>query len=70
MSGDCRSSDWSLVSVGAQISSYRALGRDMNEAMILGCLGGVEAAMRVQGIAHGHGVEAAVASLAAEPFAH
>jgi alanine-glyoxylate transaminase / serine-glyoxylate transaminase / serine-pyruvate transaminase len=39
---------------------------DMNEAMILGCLAGVEAAMRVQGIAHGHGVESAVASLAAD----
>ena len=37
---------------------------DMNEAMILGCLAGVEAALRVQGIAHGaHGVEAAIASL-------
>ncbi|MEO8079468.1 MAG: aminotransferase class V-fold PLP-dependent enzyme, partial [Caldimonas sp.] len=32
---------------------------DLNEAMILGCLAGVEAAMQVQGIAHGrHGVEA------------
>jgi alanine-glyoxylate transaminase/serine-glyoxylate transaminase/serine-pyruvate transaminase len=38
---------------------------DMNEAMILGCLSGVEAAMRVQGIAHGAGgVDAAIASLA------
>ena len=38
----------------------------MNEAMILGCLAGVEAALGVQGIAHGaHGVEAAIASLAA-----
>jgi len=37
---------------------------DMNEAMILGCLAGVEAAMRVQGIAHGgKGVEAAIAAL-------
>jgi len=37
---------------------------DMNEAMILGCLAGVEAAMRVQGIAHGgRGVEAAIAAL-------
>jgi alanine-glyoxylate transaminase/serine-glyoxylate transaminase/serine-pyruvate transaminase len=37
---------------------------DMNEAMILGCLAGVEAAMRVQGIAHGgQGVEAAIAAL-------
>jgi alanine-glyoxylate transaminase/serine-glyoxylate transaminase/serine-pyruvate transaminase len=36
----------------------------MNEAMILGCLAGVEAAMRVQGIACGrHGVDAAVAAL-------
>ncbi len=39
---------------------------DMNEAMILGCLAGVEAALGVQGVAHGkHGVEAAIASLAA-----
>lgn len=38
---------------------------DMNEAMILGCLAGVEAAMRVQGIAFGGGgVDAAIASLA------
>jgi len=38
---------------------------DMNEAMILGCLAGVEAAMQVRGIACGrHGVEAAIASLA------
>ncbi len=38
---------------------------DMNEAMILGCLAGVEAAMRVQRIPHGHGgVDAAIASLA------
>ena len=37
---------------------------DMNEAMILGCLAGVEAAMRVQGIAHGGGgVEAAISAL-------
>ena len=35
---------------------------DMNEAMMLGCLAGVEAALGVQGIAHGaHGVEAAIA---------
>jgi alanine-glyoxylate transaminase/serine-glyoxylate transaminase/serine-pyruvate transaminase len=40
---------------------------DINEPMILGCLAGVEAAMRVQGIAHRRGgVEAAVASLAAD----
>jgi alanine-glyoxylate transaminase/serine-glyoxylate transaminase/serine-pyruvate transaminase len=37
---------------------------DMNEAMILGCLAGIEAAMQAQGIAYGHhGVDAAVASL-------
>jgi alanine-glyoxylate transaminase/serine-glyoxylate transaminase/serine-pyruvate transaminase len=37
----------------------------MNEAMILGCLAGVEAAMRVQGVAFGRGgVEAAIAALA------
>ena len=39
---------------------------DMNEAMILGCLAGVQAALQVQGIAHGRGgVDAAIASLAA-----
>ena len=39
---------------------------DMNEAMILGCLAGVEAAMQVQGVAHGRGgVDAAIAALAA-----
>jgi alanine-glyoxylate transaminase/serine-glyoxylate transaminase/serine-pyruvate transaminase len=37
---------------------------DMNEAMILGCLAGVEAAMRAQGIpCGGQGVEAAIDSL-------
>ena len=37
---------------------------DMNEAMILGCLAGVEAALRAQGIAVGkQGVEAAIAAL-------
>ena len=37
---------------------------DMNEAMILGCLAGVEAAMQAQGIAFGrHGVDAAVRAL-------
>ena len=37
---------------------------DMNEAMLLGCLAGVEAALRVQGIDCGRsGVEAAVAAL-------
>jgi len=37
---------------------------DMNPAMILGCLAGVEAAMRVQGIPFGSGVQHAVAALA------
>ncbi|MGE0796887.1 MAG: alanine--glyoxylate aminotransferase family protein [Lautropia sp.] len=38
---------------------------DLNEAMILGCLGGVEAALRVQGVPIGSGgVEHAVARLA------
>jgi alanine-glyoxylate transaminase/serine-glyoxylate transaminase/serine-pyruvate transaminase len=38
---------------------------DMNPAMILGCLAGVEAAMRVQGIPIGSGgVQHAVAALA------
>lgn len=41
---------------------------DMNEAMVLGCLAGVQAALQVQGIAYGrHGVEAAIASLVQEP---
>ena len=39
---------------------------DLNEAMILGCLSGVEAAMLVQGIAYRRGgVDAAIASLVA-----
>ena len=39
---------------------------DMNEAMILGCLAGVQAAMQVQGIACGpHGIDAAIASFSA-----
>ena len=39
---------------------------DMNEAMILGALGGVEAALGAMGIAHGRGaVDAAIAALAA-----
>jgi alanine-glyoxylate transaminase/serine-glyoxylate transaminase/serine-pyruvate transaminase len=38
---------------------------DMNPAMALGALAGVEAALRVQGIPFGHGgVEAAIACLA------
>jgi alanine-glyoxylate transaminase/serine-glyoxylate transaminase/serine-pyruvate transaminase len=32
--------------------------------MILGCLAGVEAAMKVQGIPFGHGTEMAIACLA------
>ncbi len=39
---------------------------DINEAMILGCLGGIEAAMAVQGMAFAPGVCAAAASLAAD----
>ena len=41
---------------------------DLNAAMILGCLGGVEAALRAQGIACGDGVTRAVASLAQAPI--
>ena len=37
---------------------------DINEAMILGCLGGIEAAMTVQGLAFEPGVSAAAASMA------
>jgi alanine-glyoxylate transaminase/serine-glyoxylate transaminase/serine-pyruvate transaminase len=38
----------------------------MNEAMILGCLAGVEAALQVQGVAYRRGgVDAAIASLVA-----
>ena len=41
---------------------------DMNEAMILGCLAGVEAAMHVQKIGYGRGgIDAAIASLAEAP---
>ena len=40
---------------------------DMNPAMILGCLAGVEAAFSVQGIPYGRGVERAVARLATAP---
>ena len=37
---------------------------DMNEAMLLGCLAGVQAAMQAEGIACGaRGVDAAIASL-------
>ena len=39
---------------------------DMNEAMLLGCLAGVQAAMRAEGIACGaRGVDAAIATLLA-----
>ena len=55
-----------LGPLGGRVFRIGHLG-DMNEAMILGCLAGVEAAMRVQGIAFGRGgVEAAVAALTAE----
>jgi alanine-glyoxylate transaminase/serine-glyoxylate transaminase/serine-pyruvate transaminase len=37
---------------------------NLNSAMILGCLAGVEAAMQVQGIQFGCGMESAIASLA------
>ena len=37
---------------------------DINEAMILGCLGGIEAAMTIQGLAFEPGVSAAAASMA------
>jgi alanine-glyoxylate transaminase/serine-glyoxylate transaminase/serine-pyruvate transaminase len=54
-----------LGPLGGRVFRIGHLG-DMNEAMILGCLAGVEAALGVQGIAHGkHGVEAAIASLTA-----
>jgi len=43
---------------------------DLNEAMVLGALAGVQAALQVQGIPHGrHGIEAAIASLVAAPSA-
>jgi alanine-glyoxylate transaminase/serine-glyoxylate transaminase/serine-pyruvate transaminase len=55
-----------LGPLGGRVFRIGHLG-DMNEAMILGCLAGVEAAMSVQGIAfEGGGVEAAVAALAGE----
>ena len=37
---------------------------DLNEPMLLGALGGLETAMTVLGLPHGHGLPAAVASLA------
>jgi alanine-glyoxylate transaminase / serine-glyoxylate transaminase / serine-pyruvate transaminase len=52
-----------LGPLGGRVFRIGHLG-DMNEAMILGCLAGVEAAMSVQGIAYrSGGVEAAVAAL-------
>ena len=38
---------------------------DLNEPMLLGALGGLETAMTVLGLPHGHGLPAAVASLSA-----
>jgi alanine-glyoxylate transaminase/serine-glyoxylate transaminase/serine-pyruvate transaminase len=55
-----------LGPLGGRVFRIGHLG-DMNEAMILGCLAGVEAAMRVQGVAFGRGgVEAAIAALAGQ----
>jgi alanine-glyoxylate transaminase/serine-glyoxylate transaminase/serine-pyruvate transaminase len=55
-----------LGPLGGRVFRIGHLG-DMNEAMILGCLAGVEAAMRVQGIAYGRqGVDAAIVSLSQE----
>ena len=55
-----------LGSLAGRVFRIGHLG-DMNEAMILGCLAGVEAAMQVQRIACGRGgVDAAIASLAAD----
>ncbi len=52
-----------LGPLGGRVFRIGHLG-DMNEAMILGCLAGVEAAMHVQGIACGRlGVDAAIAAL-------
>jgi alanine-glyoxylate transaminase/serine-glyoxylate transaminase/serine-pyruvate transaminase len=51
-----------LGPLGGRVFRIGHLG-DVNEAMILGCLAGVEAAMQVQGIAHRcGGVEAAIAT--------
>jgi len=53
-----------LGPLGGRVFRIGHLG-DMNEAMILGALAGVQAALQVQGIAHGAGgVDAAIASLA------
>ncbi len=52
-----------LGPLGGRVFRIGHLG-DLNEAMILGCLSGVEAAMQVQRIAYRHGgVDAAIASL-------
>jgi alanine-glyoxylate transaminase/serine-glyoxylate transaminase/serine-pyruvate transaminase len=53
-----------LGPLGGRVFRIGHLG-DMNEAMILGALAGIEAAMRVQGIAFGSGgIEAAIGALA------
>jgi alanine-glyoxylate transaminase/serine-glyoxylate transaminase/serine-pyruvate transaminase len=55
-----------LGPLGGRVFRIGHLG-DVNEAMILGCLAGVEAALQVQGIAHQRGgVEAAIATLTLE----
>ena len=52
-----------LGPLGGRVFRIGHLG-DMNEAMILGCLAGVEAALHVQGVACGrNGVDAAIAAL-------
>ncbi len=52
-----------LGPLGGRVFRIGHLG-DLNDAMILGCLSGVEAAMQVQRIAYRHGgVDAAIASL-------
>ena len=54
-----------LGPLGGRVFRIGHLG-DINEPMVLGCLAGVQAAMRVQGIPHGDGVQAAIAALSVD----
>lgn len=52
-----------LADMGGRAFRIGHLG-DLNEPMLIGALGGIETAMAVMGLPHGHGLPAAVASLA------
>lgn len=53
-----------LADMGGRAFRIGHLG-DLNEPMLIGALGGIETAMTVMGLPHGHGLPSAVASLAA-----